>query len=186
MPTFAVLLRGVNVGGRNRLPMSELRDALDGDGIARVRTYIQSGNVVVDDPTPDAEAIAARVRMVIAREFGLDVPAIGIDSQGLADVLRGNPFPQEPDPRRLHALFLPSEPTRETLALVASRESSARAKGGNDAVVVVGRTAYLHTPDGLGLSDLARALTSGRANPLAAGTARNWSTVTTLLALCGP
>jgi len=178
---FVVLLRGVNVGGNNRLPMAELRAALQSEGLHDVRTYIQSGNVVVNAPARDAEAVAAHVRAVIARSFHLDVPVVALSAADLVAAVGANPYTDEPDPKRVHAIFLPYEPTEAMLSAVAHRQAAARAKGGRDTVRVIGRTAYLHTPDGFGASDLAKSLASGRSSPLGDGTARNWATVTTLL-----
>jgi uncharacterized protein (DUF1697 family) len=181
---FVVLLRGVNVGGRNKLPMADLRVALAAEGMENVHTYIQSGNIVLDTSSPSAETTAARVRAVIARDFGLDVPAIALEAKDLAGIVDANPFPDEPDHRRVHAIVLPLAPGADGLAFVAERQAMAAAKGSADIVTVIDRTAYLHTPDGFGTSDLARTLTSGRRNPLADGTARNWATVTTLMGMC--
>lgn len=184
MTRFVALLRGVNVGGHNKVPMADLRDALTRDGLASVRTYIQSGNVVLDSPIDEVEVVAARVRSVIARAFGLDIPVVALTASDLRGVADANPYPDEPDPRRVHAIVLPHPLTADGLALVAAREEAVAAKGSRDSVTVVGRVAYLHTPDGFGTSELAKSLSSGRANPLADGTARNWATVTALLGLC--
>lgn len=186
MTRFVALLRGVNVGGANRLPMADLRAALTGDGLDDVRTYIQSGNVVLDSPAGDVEAVAARVRSVIARGFGLDVPVVALTAAGLRDLADSNPYPDEPDPRRVHAIVLPHPPTAAALDEVAARQATAAAKGGRDTVTVLGRVAYLHTPDGFGTSLLAKSLTSRASNPLAEGTARNWATVTALVSMCRP
>lgn len=184
MTAFVVLLRGVNVGGHNKLPMADLRSALTADGLSEVRTYIQSGNVIVTSTARTAEVVGARVRAIIAREFGLDVPAIALSAAGLRALALANPYPDEPDPRRLHAIVLPHAPDADLIAVLQAKQDAAAAKGGRDTVTVVDRTAYLHTPDGFGTSDLAKALSSGRSNPLADGTARNWATITTLLDMC--
>lgn len=184
MTTYAVLLRGVNVGGHNRLPMADLRTALASAGMQQARTYIQSGNIVVDADDVDPEIVAARVRSVIATAFHLDVPAVAMTAVELGELAAANPFADEPDLRRVHAIVLPSGPTPEMVDAVAARVAASAAKGARDDVRIVGRTAYLHTPDGFGSSDLARALSSARSNPLSGGTARNWATVTALLALC--
>jgi uncharacterized protein (DUF1697 family) len=185
--TFVVLLRGVNVGGHNRLPMADLRSTLSDAGLKNVRTYIQSGNIVARAPGSDPEAVAAHVRATIAQAFHLDVPAIALTAAAFASVVDANPFPDEPDPRRVHAIVLPYDPTEAMLHAIGHRESTARAKGGRDEVIVHGRVAYLHTPDGFGASDLAKALTGrGTANPLSDGTARNWATMTSLRDMCAP
>lgn len=183
MNRFVVLLRGVNVGGHNRLPMADLRSALTDSGLASVRTYIQSGNVVLDASARDPEAVAAQVRAVIARGFSLDVPAIALTASGFVDLAEANPFRDEPDPKRVHAIALPHAPTAVQLEALAERHAAATEAGAPDRVTVIGRTAYLHTPDGFGTSPLAAALLGKRGSPLADGTARNWATVTALLAL---
>ena len=182
MDPIVILLRGVNVGGRNKVPMAGLRDALAGAGFGRPRTYIQSGNVVATHPSDDPETTAAHVRSVIAMSFGLDVPAIGVGMPELQAMIEANPFPAESDHKRLHAIVLPSVPTLSTTEALAERQRAVAAKGSRDRVTVVGRVAYLHTPDGFGTSDLAKALSSSR-GPLSDGTARNWATMTTLLAM---
>jgi uncharacterized protein (DUF1697 family) len=181
---FVALLRGVNVGGHNKLPMADLRAALTADGLDSVRTYIQSGNIVLDSATDEVEVLAARVRSVIARGFGLDIPVIALTAADLQALADANPYPAEPDPRRVHAIVLPHLPGSDALAAVVARQDAVAAKGSPDTVTVIGRVAYLHTPDGFGTSELAKSLASGRSNPLADGTARNWATVTALLAVC--
>ncbi len=181
MGTFVVLLRGINVGGRNRLPMADLRSALTSAGLADVRTYIQSGNLVLSAPVEEAEVVGAQVRSAVARDFGLDVPAIALRADSFAEVIRANPYPDEPDPKRVHAIVLAHAPGSDAAAAAAARQAASAAKGSRDTVTIVGRTAYLHTPDGFGTSDLAKALMSGRTSPLADGTARNWATMTALL-----
>jgi len=180
---FAVLLRGVNVGGRNRLPMADLRAALAADDLDEVQTYLQSGNVVASSSSVDPEVVAAMVRARIARDFGLDVPAIALTADDLVDIVRVNPFTDEPDPKKVHAIVLPHAPTAEAISAVDECQEAAASLGSRDRVTLVGRVAYLHTPDGFGRSDLARRLTSGRSAALADGTARNWATVTALTAI---
>ena len=183
MTCFVVLLRGINVGGRNRLPMADLRMALTSDGLDDVRTYIQSGNVVLNASARSADVVGARVRAVIAREFGLDVPAIALERRDLEAIVDVNPFPHETDHRRLHAIVLPHPPDTTTLVWLAERQAAATAAGSDDLVTVIDRTAYLHTPTGFGTSKLAAALTSSR-SALADGTARNWATMTVLSEMC--
>ena len=184
MGTFVVLLRGINVGGHNKLPMADLRAALTAAGLEDVQTYIQSGNVIVSAEAANADVVGAQVRSVIATDFGLDVPSMALTADELADVARQNPYPDESDPRRVHAIVLPHAPGADVLDAVAQRQAAVEAKGSRDTVTVIGRVAYLHTPDGFGTSELAKTLTSGARAPLADGTARNWASVTKLLELC--
>jgi uncharacterized protein (DUF1697 family) len=102
----------------------------------------------------------------------------------LAKVVADNPFPDVADPKRLHAIFRGDELGAQEAAAVAAAERRARDKGGRDQATAIGRTVYLRTPDGLGRSELAARL--ARAVPAApdrGGTARNWATVTRLLAM---
>ena len=183
MTVFVLLLRGVNVGGRNKLPMQQLREELTSAGFADVRTYIQSGNVIASAPASDAEAVAAHTRSVIARVFHLDVPAIALTAAEFVALAAANPYADEPDPKRVHAIVLPYEATEAIRHGIAHRQSASETAGSRGTVTVIGRTAYLHTPDGFGTSRLAAALLSGGSSPLADGTARNWATITALLGM---
>ncbi|MEI6362568.1 MAG: DUF1697 domain-containing protein [Actinomycetes bacterium] len=182
MPTHVVLLRGVNVGGNSKVPMAALRERLERDGFTRVRTYIQSGNVLVDSRASSAK-VASTVAGSIAEEFGVDVPVIALALADLARVVAGNPYPAEKDHKRLHAIFLPGEPDAAARARLDELSAKFTGSGSNDSLKVIGSTLYLHTPGGFGISELAKALTTkGRLASLN-GTARNWATVTTLLAM---
>ena len=75
MGTFVALLRGINLGPNNRIAMPALREALTGAGFRRVRTYVQSGNIVLDREQ-DGAGLAAAIATLLAGEFGLDVPVV--------------------------------------------------------------------------------------------------------------
>ena len=181
MPTYIALLRGVNVGGNNKVPMADLRTHLESDGFARVRTYIQSGNVLVDASRTTPAKVSAKVHDVILASFGVDVAVVTLDTPALSLVVDGNPYPQESDHKRLHAIFLPNPPGDQARARLDDLTETFTAKGSADSITLIGTTLYLHTPEGFGTSDLAKALTTkGRLADLN-GTARNWATVTTLL-----
>lgn len=184
MPVYVALLRGVNVGGHNKVPMADLRTALDSAGFTRIRTYIQSGNVVFNSAAAKPQALAARVRTEISTTFGLDIATIVIDGAALAQVVSSTPYAAEPDPRRVHVFFLPSELDKASRARVDEISEVAKAKGSRDALTVMGMVMYLHTPDGFGTSDLAKALSTRGAGVHRSGTARSWSTVTALLEMC--
>jgi uncharacterized protein (DUF1697 family) len=180
MATHVILLRGVNVGGNNKVPMAALRDRLERDGFTRVRTYIQSGNILVDAAGASAKA-AERVHAAIVDEFGVDVPTVALGAPGLARVVDDNPYPFEANHKLLHAIFLPAAPDAVARDRLDELNRKFAGNGTGDSMTLSGTTVYLHTPGGFGTSDLAKALTSkGR---LAGGTARNWATVTTLLAM---
>ena len=106
----------------------------------------------------------------------------------LVRCIRDNPYPGEMDPKRLHAVFLPDVPGPGLAAWVADAERQVRAKGSRDSAQVLGRTVYLHTPDGYPRSELRRVLArkGGPTSAPVGGTARNWATVSRLVELCGP
>ncbi|MBK9740344.1 MAG: DUF1697 domain-containing protein [Actinobacteria bacterium] len=183
MTTYIALLRGVNVGGHNKVPMGALRTDLEAAGFGHVRTYIQSGNVLVDTGRASPQKVADRVREVIADTLSLDIPTIALDAASLAGIVDANPYADEPDHKRVHAIFLPTAPDPASVERLRDLESAFSAKGSPDTITLDGSTLYLHTPDGFGTSELAKALTTKGRIAALNGTARNWATVTTLLAM---
>ncbi|SDM07142.1 DUF1697 domain-containing protein [Microbacterium azadirachtae] len=116
-----LLLRAVNVGGNNRVPMAELRTALTGrEGFGEVSTYIASGNVICDAPA-DPKAACAQVRALIHDTFGVDTPVILRTHADLARVLADNPFPDAAQEKMLHAMFLEGEPLPTAIEALTPR-----------------------------------------------------------------
>lgn len=187
MPTHVALLRGINLGGRNRVAMADLRSVVSELGHADVSTYIQSGNVLFTAP-PDADtsALAEAMTAAIATKLGITAPVVVLSRGELAKVIADNPYPGEPNPKCLHAVFRAAPAEQDLLGRIADAVSLAVSKGSRDSVQSVGRTLYLHTPDGYGRSELAQALLRIVSSPKTSttGTARNWATVTKLLSLC--
>ena len=187
MATHVALLRGINLGGKNKVAMADLRTLVAGLGHTGVSTYIQSGNVLFTAPDDaDCAATAQVITEAIAATLGVTSPVVVVTREELAQIIADNPFPDEPDPRRVHAVVLSEPPWPELeVKLDAARAKSAKA-GGTDKVIALGRTLYLHTPDGYGRSVLAEALLRVVSSPKsgATGTARNWATMTKLLELC--
>ena len=187
MATHVALLRGINLGGRNKVAMAELRTLVAGLGHTGVSTYIQSGNVLFTAPGDVDCAVTARaITEAIAATLGVTSPVIVVTREELAQILADNPFPDEPDPRRVHAVVLSEPPWPELAVKLDAARAKSAAAGGTDEVLAVGRTLYLHTPDGYGRSVLAEALLRVVSSPKsgATGTARNWATMTKLLELC--
>jgi uncharacterized protein (DUF1697 family) len=180
MATHVALLRGINLGGRNKVAMPALREAVASLGHAGVSTYISSGNVLFSTAAADTAALAAALEKAIERAFGIAVPVVVLSRDELAAILRGSPYPGEPDPRRVHVVFLGAAPTPGLLDRIATAQQAVAARGSRDTVTAAGRALYLHTPDRYGTSELAQRLLR-----ISEGTARNWATATRLLALCG-
>ena len=181
MPRYVALLRGINVGGRNMVAMADLRQVVASLGHTEVATYIQSGNIVFTSPDASVPGLADALEQQIARSLAVQPAVVVLSRADLAQVIADNPFPQEASPKCLHAVFRRQDMTPEALAAIAAAQQSARAKGSRDEAIVVGRTLFLRTPDGLGRSELAAQL--ARSSAQAAGTARNWATVTRLMAM---
>ncbi|MFR9723192.1 DUF1697 domain-containing protein [Streptomyces sp. MS19] len=185
--TYAALLRGINVGGSRKVPMAELRALLAERGYGRVRTHLQSGNVVLDAPAdtladaggdPDA-ALAARLETAVEERFGFPVGVVVRDHAYLASVVDACPFPAETlEGAQLHVTYYsrPVDPARFA-AVDAAAHLPERFHLGD-------RALYLLAPDGLGRSRLADVLAG--ATPARDGvvaTSRNWNTVRRLLEL---
>ena len=171
MTRCAVLVRGVNVGGHNRLPMPVLREVLAGLGATDVTTYVQSGNAVV---TADADGLGPGVERGLRERLGLDVRVLVRTRAELAAVVEANPFPErEATPKQLHVHFLDRQLSDEEAERVRGRH-------GDDEIAVGARVLYLSYAEGSYRSPTEKVL-RGLEVVL---TARNWSTVTKLLELC--
>ena len=170
-----VLLRGINLGSRNRVAMPKLRELLEGAGYGNVRTYLQSGNVVLEsDATP--ETLAGDCRRRIADALGLEIEVVVRTRDELALVVKRNPLGDvAKDPKRYQVSFLSKKLGRAKLnelqALAAPEER----------LVASGRELYAWHPDGVARSKLWARL-AGRDLGVTA-TARNWNTVEKLLSL---
>lgn len=186
MPTHVALLRGINLAGHNKVGMAELREVVSSLGHADVATYIQSGNVVFTSDQADTAALATELEQAIATTLGVPARVVVLSSADLAQVARDNPYPDEPNPRAVHAVFLSGDPGPDVAERVAAAQQIATEKGSRDTAQVIGRTIFMHTPDGYGRSDLAAALVKlgQKKTDAVTGTARNWATVTKLLSMC--
>jgi uncharacterized protein (DUF1697 family) len=187
MASHVALLRGINVGGRNQVPMAELREVVTSLGHTGVRTYIQSGNVLFSTAKSDTAELAAALEGAIADAFGLAASVVVLSRDELARILDGNPYPGEPNPKLVHVVFLNAEPPPDLLDRIGAAQGAAAAKGSRDTVTAAGPALFLHTPDGYGTSELSQVLFRIIGPPGKGGvaaTARNWTTATKLLALC--
>ncbi len=173
MAAQVVLLRGINLGPRNRIAMPALRAALTEAGFEDVRTYVASGNVVLSSSL-SPNKLAARCTRLIGEEFGLDIDVVVRTRDELAEVVKRNPLGDvAKDPKRYQVSFLARKPSDRVV------EKLERARAEPERFVVAGREIYAWHPDGVGRSKLWAAL-AGKGLGVTA-TARNWSTVTKLL-----
>ena len=170
----ALLLKAVNVGGKNKLPMAQLRAELaDGLGWGEVQTYLQSGNVVATVPArTDA---AGALHDAIAARFGLDIEVFALSGKQIADVVADNPFPGKVDePKLLHVAFLQAAPSTEVFAKLGLAHDG-------DVLALGRRHIYLNYRDNSRDSPLAKVMR----NVKVSFTARNWTTVAKMAELTG-
>jgi uncharacterized protein (DUF1697 family) len=173
LTTQVLLLRGINLGPNNRIAMPALREALTSEGFADVRTYVQSGNVVLSSDEPPDE-LADSIRALIARNFDLAIPVVVRTRNELAAVVAGNPIPgADSDPKRYTVTFLAAPPPAEAVERLRALAQPAERFHAD------GREFYSWHPEGIARSKLAAGLADRRLG--VAATARNWTTVTTLL-----
>lgn len=175
MKTYVVLLRGINLGSRNRVAMPKLRDLLSEAGFEDVRTYLQSGNVVLASEG-SAASVARRCKQEIAKNLGLEIDVVVRTRAELAAVIRRDPLGKvAKSPKRYQVSFLAAKPTA---ALVRKLEAAVVPP---ERFAASGRALYAWHPDGVARSKLWALLASRDLGVTA--TARNWTTVTKLLEL---
>lgn len=170
MDSFIALLRGINVGGRNKIPMPELRSLCGSLGWEEIRTYIQSGNLIFKAGDPPA-ALEVELEQAIKHHFGLSIPVIIRPAGQWATYVAGNPYPQasEREPNLVMLAFSKAQP--QAGAVDALR---ARAEDG-ERIVQVGDALWIHYAGGSGRSKLSPTLLDRLVgSPV---TTRNWRTV---------
>ena len=171
------MLRGINLGPTRRVPMADLRALFGEAGYEDVRTYVQSGNVVLESTAKPAELEREAARLITER-FGFDVPVVVRTARQLAAVVKLNPLGDVVDnPKRYQVSFLTGKPAPD--AARALKEAAVDP----ERVAFHGREIYAWHPEGVARSKLWNAL-AGKGLGVTA-TARNWTTVTTLLEMAG-
>ncbi|WP_199546876.1 DUF1697 domain-containing protein [Streptomyces sp. N35] len=176
--TYAALLRGINVGGRAKVPMAELRTLLTGLGYGEVRTHLQSGNAFFTAVKGDEQALAAKISAAIEQHFGFPVDCLVRDHTYLRNVADACPFPAaDLEPKQLHVTYLSRQPDPERYAGLDQAPFLPEEFRLGD------RCVYLYAPDGLGRSKLGETLSRPKLTKGMIATTRNWNTVTKLVEL---
>ena len=174
MPTYVLLLRGINLGAKRRVAMADLREVLEGLGLDDVRTHLQSGNVVLRT-TGSAAALQKMVETALASHCGFTVDVVVRTKAQLAKVLSHDPFAgRAKDRSRYLVVFLEKAPP------AAWRRGVAAGYYQPDEVAVHGKEIYLWLPGGVHASKLARSATG---KDVGVATARNWNVVSKLAEL---
>ena len=173
MAIWIALLRGINVVGRKVVPMKALTVDLEREGLQRVRTYIQSGNIIFQCPRGTPNTLGQRIGKAVLDRHGFQPRVLVLSTLDMMRAAAGNPFPEaESSPKTLHLFFLATSPRAPDFA------SLGRLRTGKEAFELRGKVFYLHTPDGFAISRLARQIE--RVIGVDA-TARNWRTVSKLI-----
>ena len=172
--TQAALLRGINVGGKNMLPMKELAQMFSDAGCTGVRTFIQSGNVIFEAPV--GVKVADVITAKIEKRFGYRIPVIVRTSAQLNKTIRDNPFLKAgADEKMLYVYFLADSPNARAI------DGLDPARSTPDAFHVRGQEIYLHLPSGMARTKLTNAYFDSKLSTIC--TARNWATVLKLAAM---
>lgn len=177
-----VLLRGINLGASNRVPMGALRGALNAAGFGGaegVRTYVQSGNLAVRSDL-GGDALARAIETLVSERFGVGAAAVARSAEQLQQLVDGNPFPgpAAESPKQYQVSFLSEQLGAAGLAQIAGRAAT----GETVAASGSGLEVYAWHPGGIHVSRLAAQL-SERKLGVRTATARNWTTVLACLQL---
>ena len=177
MNTIIALLRGINVGGHNKLPMRDLVQLLESLGLVNVKTYIQSGNVVFQSERTDLPALSNEIGTAVQDSHGFTPRVLLLRLADLETAVSQNPFPEAQDNHKtLHFYFLETSPTNPDVARLEA------AKTDTERFAIIDKMLYLHAPDGIGRSKLAAKVEAALG---VATTARNWRTVRKILEIAG-
>lgn len=178
--THVALLRAVNVGGRNRVKMAELRALLVDLGLGSVQSLLQSGNLVFDGRGRSTGELERLLERVARERLGLETAFLVRTAREWQEMVAANPFPAEAenDPGHLLVMLLKQAPDPDRISGLGA------AVRGRESVRAHGRQLYIVYPDGIGRSRLTSAVIEGRL--ATQGTARNWNTVLKLASLSTP
>jgi uncharacterized protein (DUF1697 family) len=177
MAVVIAMLRGVNLGPHNRIKMDALRDLCGSIDLHNAQTYVQSGNIVFRTKERNLAALAKKIQAAIEKKFGFRSEVILRTTPEMRAVVARNPFAilKDIEPGKLLVDFLASAPGSE------ARTSVLAIKTDPEKLYVEGRELYIYFPDGVGRSKLSWSrLEKILKTP---GTARNWNSVTKLLAM---
>jgi uncharacterized protein (DUF1697 family) len=170
---WVALLRGINVGGKNKVPMAELRRLFEQNGCHSVTSHIQSGNVLFTNESSDRVALARRLEQAVEETFGVSNPIVLRAFAELGRVAGSHPFGT--DTSQTYVAFLEKKPRPENVRKLASLDIAP------DRYKVVGSDAYVHYPNGVTGARLGGAMLERTLG--VAATLRNWRTVTRLAEL---
>ncbi len=178
MPVLLSMLRGVNVGSHNRIKMDALRSLYESLKLENPQTYVQSGNVIFRTKEKNGPQLAKKIQDGIEKKFGCRPEVILRTADELRKTIAATPFAKERDlhPGKILVTFLSKEPLPEVAIRLADFKSY------KEELHLKGRELYIYFPDGAGKSKLPWSQVERLLK--VTGTARNWNSVTNMLAMC--
>lgn len=171
MPVFVSLLRGINVGGRNKIKMAELRDLYASLKLSGVKTLLQTGNAVFRTDETDPAALTTTLETAIQDRFGFTVAVTLRTPDAIETIYQTHPFTTEQlsEPRRLRVMFLKAAPDDAAVTTVLDAHT------GPEMLHISGREIYICYADSIRNSKLTGAVLERKLSVV--GTARNWNTI---------
>lgn len=177
MPVYIGLLRGINVGGKNKLPMKALSRILEQHNCTNIQTYIQSGNVIFEHPEHQTEELAEDITQTITQKHGFSPDVLIITVQNMKEATDKNPYPNaKAEPKSLHLFFLKDTPENPDIDALNTLKAE------SESFALINNVLYLHAPEGIGRSKLAAQAEKKLGVSV---TARNWNTINKLLEMAG-
>ncbi len=175
MPTYISLLRGINVGGNNKIKMAELKVMYESLDFRNVKTYIQSGNVIFDSRKKNQQKLEVLISEKVKETFGHDIAILIRTKNDFERVITSNPFPiKAEEAKQLYVMFLQEEPDSQYVNKLLEKIAD-----WPEHFIVQGKEAYLHAVNGYGRTKIHGGFVER--NLKVKITARNWKTVNTLL-----
>ncbi|MBW2960899.1 DUF1697 domain-containing protein [Mesonia aestuariivivens] len=165
---YIALLRGINVGGKRKLKMADLRESVLKIGFTEVSTYIQSGNLFFTSEEKSSAILEEKLTQHLLEEYTYEIPVIIRTAEEIEKTITENPFPEAEDFKQLHLIFLKEKSTKEAV------ENFKELKFSTEEFKVENQHLYVNYIDGVRNSKLSTTLIEKKLNTKA--TARNWKT----------
>ena len=178
MNTYIAILRGINVGGKNKIKMAELKSLLIAEGLKSVQTYIQSGNIIFESKEKDKPQIAQLISNAIKKEWNFDVPTLILDPMEIAYAKDKNPFwskNSEIDITKLCVTFLDNTPDQDLVNQIVPPNNC------TDFFEIDGKYIFLFCPGGFARTKLTNNFFERKLKQTC--TTRNWKTINKLIEL---
>jgi len=168
---YLALLRGINVSGKNPIKMKEFQAHLQDEKFEKVKTYIQSGNIIFDCKIAGNEMIAKRVSEVIKDKYGYDVPVIVLVASELEKLIKNNPFENEAadEPNEVMFSFLSDIPGANLVQKFELSEYK------TEKFKIFEKQVFLYCMNGIGKAKISTNYLESKLNVIA--TTRNWKTI---------